>query len=126
MALEILHSIYIILFPINTPSENILRYLVASESFDPDCLVYDFSEYRDLDEEDIEYHHFGSRLMDLYEQVQNPSPRGFWRWLERKSKDHYVMMVTILAFLLGLLSLAVGVFQAVIAYEAWINPRDPP
>jgi hypothetical protein len=104
---------------LNTPSEHILRRLVAKGSFDPDCLAYDFAE--DI----IQYHHFGSRLMDLYEEVQNPSPRGFWRWLERKSKDHYVMMVTILAFFLGLLSLAAGIFQAVVSYEAWMHPRDP-
>ncbi|RYO90479.1 hypothetical protein DL763_005328 [Monosporascus cannonballus] len=71
--------------------------------------------------------YFGSGLMELYEEVKNPTPRGFVeRWFERKSGARYAMMATLvgvlIAVILGMLSLAVGIFQAWVAYEAWKHP----
>ncbi|KAJ5885186.1 hypothetical protein N7495_009696 [Penicillium taxi] len=123
VALEALHSLQMVLFPLGTDSELILRRLVAKHSLDPDCVNYDFAAYED----DFTYRHFGSRLRELYDEVENPSPRGFMeKWFERKSGARYVMMATfigvIIAVILGILSLIVGIFQAWVAYEAWKNP----
>lgn len=65
--------------------------------------------------------------MDLYDEVGNPSPRGFMeKWFERKSGARYVMMATfigvVIAVILGILSLAVGIFQSWVAYQAWKHP----
>ncbi|RYP82363.1 hypothetical protein DL769_001688 [Monosporascus sp. CRB-8-3] len=98
--------------------------LVSKESFDSDCIHYDFAAYG---EDNICYSYFGSRLMELYEEVKNPTPRGFVeKWFERKSGARYAMMATLvgvlIAVILGMLSLAVGIFQAWVAYEAWKHP----
>ncbi|KAK7976196.1 thioredoxin [Apiospora arundinis] len=120
---EVLHSIQVVLFPFNTPSEDILRSLVRKESLDPDCIQYGFG----VGEDNLEYSCFGSKLMDLYDEVDNPSPRGFMeKWFERKSGARYVMMATfvgvVIAVVLGILSLAVGIFQSWVAYQAWKHP----
>lgn len=96
---------------------------MAKQSLDPDCINYDFAAYDD----DFPYHYFGSRLLDLYDEVENPSPRGLMeKWFERKSGARYVMMATfvgvIFAVILGILSLALGIFQSWVAYEAWKHP----
>ncbi|KAK8018054.1 hypothetical protein PG991_007244 [Apiospora marii] len=120
---EVLHSIQVVLFPFNSDSEVLLRSLVRKVSLDPDCAQYGFAVGGD----DLAYSCFGSKLMDLYDEVDNPSPRGFVeKWFERKSGARYVMMATfigvIIAVILGILSLAVGLFQSWVAYEAWKHP----
>jgi hypothetical protein len=45
---------------------------------------------------DISYLYFGSRLMDLYEELENPKPHGWIeKLMERKSAARYVMMATL-------------------------------
>ncbi|KAH8649061.1 hypothetical protein BX600DRAFT_442333 [Xylariales sp. PMI_506] len=123
IALEALHSLQMVVFPFGTDSELILRRVVAKHSLDPDCTNYDFATYED----DFTYRYFGSRLLELYDEVENPSPRGLMeKWFERKSGARYVMMATfvgvIIAVILGILSLAVGIFQSWVAYESWKHP----
>ena len=69
-------------------------------------------------------------MMDLYDEVDNPAPRSHWeKWLQRKSGARYVMMATLVgvatAVLLGFLGLAVGIFQAWVAYQQWKYPVSP-
>ncbi|KAL9082755.1 MAG: hypothetical protein Q9165_008792 [Trypethelium subeluteriae] len=96
------------------------------DGFDPNCLHFENASYRS--EEEVEsYHYFGQRLMDLYEELQNPTPRGrVEKWLERRSGARYVMLATligvIIAVILGLLGLTVAVFQAWVAWEQWKHP----
>ncbi|KAK1641021.1 hypothetical protein BDP81DRAFT_417893 [Colletotrichum phormii] len=78
-------------------------------------------------ERDIRYYYWGSRLMDLYDELENPRPRRpIYVWLERRGKARHVMLATligvIIAIILGILGLAVGIFQAWVAYEAWKHP----
>ena len=75
----------------------------------------------------MEYLYLGSKLMDLYEEIENPTPRGLVeQWLERRSGARYVMLATLagvaIAVILGILSLAVGIFQAWVAYQQWKYP----
>jgi len=129
LALEALDSIGKILFPLGSESEHILRKLVSTCSFDPDCLQYPLSAYQREDEEDVSCRYFGARLVDLFEELGDPSPRGILeKWFERKSGARYVMMATLIgvmiAVILGILGLAVGIFQAWVAYEAWKYPIE--
>lgn len=116
------------MFPHSDPkSRAILRSLVSRSNFDPDCLRFESNSIRNPDEEDIAYHYFGSRLADLYEELQNPAPYGLIeKWLERKSGARYVMLATLtgvfIAVLLGFLGLAVSIYQAYIGYQAWKHP----
>ena len=73
--------------------------------------------------------YFRSRLIDLYDEVQHPKPRGVLeKWFERRSGARHVMMATfigvIFAVILGMLSLAVSIFQAWVAYQQWKHPIE--
>lgn len=117
-----------ILFPLSdAKSYSLLRSLTSTSSFDPDCLRFESASIRNADEKDIQYLYFGSRLADLYEELENPKPRGWLeRWLERKSRARHVMMATVvgvvIAIFLGLASLAVGGYQAWVGYQQWQHP----
>jgi len=89
-------------------------------------LRYESAKYRKQDEENP-YHYFGSRLAELYDELQNPTPRSWFQtWLERKSGARYVMMATLIgvgiAIVIGLLGLGVATFQAWVAYQQWKHP----
>jgi hypothetical protein len=116
-----------ILFPLDSDSQSLLRSLVSRASFDPDCLRFESVPYRNEDEKDVPFHYFGSRLMDLYDEIENPRPRSWVeKWVERRSGARYVMIATligvVIAVILGLLGLAVGVFQAWVGYQQWQHP----
>ncbi|KAH7125982.1 hypothetical protein EDB81DRAFT_889694 [Dactylonectria macrodidyma] len=113
--LEALDSVRQILFPFDSESNQILRNLVSKESFDPDCLKYDSAIYRKEGEEEVTYSYFGTRLIQLFEELEDPSPRGLLgKWFQLKSGARYVMMAThigvTIAIILGILGLAVGIF----------------
>lgn len=117
LAIEALDSIFKILFPPDPESQSFLSSLVSRNSFDEDCLRFEPIAYRSDDEKDISFNYFGSRLVDLYDELENPTARGWLqKWLERKSGARYVMMATLIgvmmAVVLGILGLAVGTFSS--------------
>lgn len=128
LALEALDSIQKILFPISDKkSYSLLVSLTSTSLFDSDALRFEFTSIRDLDETDVLYHYFGSRLVDLYEALENPKPHGWMqKWVERKSGARYVMMATlvgvVIAVILGMASLALGAYQAWLGYQQWQHP----
>lgn len=131
LALEALDSLQKILFPLSdSKSSKLLLSLNSTLAFDPDCQRFESASIRNPDEKNIPYHYFGTRLADLYEELENPKPRGlFQRWLERKSGARYVMMATlvgvVMAVVLGIASLAVSGYQAWVSYQAWQHPIRP-
>ncbi|KAI0162630.1 hypothetical protein BJ166DRAFT_524140 [Pestalotiopsis sp. NC0098] len=129
LVLETLDSFQKILFPLDSKSQALLRSLVSKKAFDPDCLRFGSSAYRLEDENEVVYRYWGSRLMDLYDEIENPTPRGYVDiWLEKRSKARHVMLATmvgvIIAVVLGILGLAVGIFQSWVSYQAWKHPVD--
>ncbi|KAJ4387900.1 hypothetical protein N0V93_008503 [Gnomoniopsis smithogilvyi] len=127
LALETLDSLQKILFPVDQKSRRMLRSLVSKEQLDPDCLRFEAVISRTDEENDIKYQYWASRLMDLYDEVENPKARGFLeQWMERKSGARYVMMATlagvVVAVVLGFLGLVVGIFQAWVGYQQWRHP----
>ncbi len=85
--------------------------------------------YRNPDEYGLTFRYWGHRLMDLYDEVDNPAPRGtLERWMQRKSGARFVMMATLvgvtIAIVLGLLGLAVAIFQAWVGYQQWKQPNS--
>lgn len=128
LVLEVLDSIQKVLFPLqDAESYSLLRSLISKASFDPDCLRFESALIRNGEEKEIQYLYFGARLADLYEEMENPTPRGWAvRWLERKSRARHVMMATVvgvlIAIFLGLASLGVGVYQAWVGYQQWQHP----
>ncbi|RYP20430.1 hypothetical protein DL765_002806 [Monosporascus sp. GIB2] len=122
LALEVIDSIQEVLFPSDLQSQGLLRSLVRKQGFDEDCLRYESSTYRLAGETETPYSYFGARLVDLYEEVTNPTPRGLLeKWLEPRSGARHVMMVTLagvfIAIILGFLGLGVQIFQAWMTYE---------
>ena len=104
-----------------------LRTLVSKQGFDPDSLRFGTALF-ELSQREREralcFPVWGTRLMDLYDEIENPKPRGRLDvWLERRSKSRHIMLATAVgiftAVLLGLLSLCVSIFQAWIAWQEW-------
>ncbi|KAI1077795.1 hypothetical protein F5B20DRAFT_572028 [Whalleya microplaca] len=127
LALETLNTLKYVLFPIEPESQSILRSLIANNKFDPDNCHVDASSWQPHEGETIRYEYWGTRLMKLYDELEDPTPRGVLEnWLERKSGARYVMLVgligVLIAILLGILSLAVTIFQAWISWKQWQNP----
>ncbi|KEF61660.1 uncharacterized protein A1O9_03228 [Exophiala aquamarina CBS 119918] len=87
LLLEALDSVQKVLFPISNPKcYALLQSLITKCSFDPDCLRFESSTIRNDDEKDISYHYFGSRFVELYEELQRPATHNpLEKWLERKS-----------------------------------------
>jgi len=130
LALEVLDSVHSVLFPADIESRNLLRDFVTSESLDRECMNYDSSDVRLESERDVKYEYFESRLMDLYDEIEHPRPRGYFeRWLERRSGARHVMIWTVCgiasAVVLGFLALVVSVSQTVLVWEAWKHPASP-
>ncbi|KAI5917054.1 hypothetical protein F4810DRAFT_705211 [Camillea tinctor] len=128
LLLETLYTLKHILFPIDPESQSILRFLVRKEKFDPDICRVD-TLWQPQERVSMVYEHWGTRLLDLYDELENPTPRGFLEtWIERRSGARYVMMATvagvIIAVLLGGFSLAVSIFQAWISWQQWKHPAS--
>jgi hypothetical protein len=127
LALEVLDSLNAVLFPPMTKSHAILRGLVSKGVFDKEMLHLETGGLRHSHEAEGEYRYLASKLRDLYDEVENPAPRSrFERWFERRIAQRYFMMATlgglIAAIILGILGLAVGMFQAWVAYQQWKFP----
>ncbi|KIW21418.1 hypothetical protein PV08_01998 [Exophiala spinifera] len=128
LILEVLDSIQKVLFPLaDEKSYALLQSLVSSSGFDPDCLRFESTSIRTAEETNISYHYLGARLAELYEESKNPTPHSlFDKWLERKSSARHVMLATLvgvfIAIVLGILSLAVSLYQAYVGYQAWKHP----
>jgi hypothetical protein len=109
----------------------ILKHLVSTSGFDPDCLRFESEAIRTQDEQNVSFYYFGERLAILLDEVENPRPRGLLeKWLERKSGARYVMLATlagvVFAVLLGIAALAISGYQTWITYQAWQHPVVAP
>lgn len=127
LALEVLDSLNSVLFPPFPESQYILQSLVSKRVFDEDVLHLNMHELRRRNEVEGEYRYLASRLRDLYNEIENPTPRRrFEQWFERRIAQRYFMMATIggliAAIILGILGLAVGIFQAFVAWQQWKHP----
>ncbi|TQV93213.1 hypothetical protein V2A60_010352 [Cordyceps javanica] len=129
LLLETLSSIQQILFPpSDRRSRRLLQSLIVSAGCDPDAARYESAAIRRPgDGTAVRYIYWAARLEDLHEEMQNPQPDGWLdRLLERKSRQRHAMCVTVaglvVALLLGVGSLAAGIFQAAVAYLAWKHP----
>jgi hypothetical protein len=96
-------------------------------SFDQDCLRFESNSIRKDTEKQISYLYFGARLAEIYEELENPSPRGgFEKWLQRRSSARHTMLATLIgvsiAVLLGIAALGVSIYQAYDGYQAWQHP----
>ncbi|MCJ1332111.1 hypothetical protein MMC10_008803 [Thelotrema lepadinum] len=128
--LEILDSTQKLLFPCNSrKSFALLKHLVHKHGLDASILSFESGSIRARASRETEpsYQFLARRIMDLYEELQNPTPRGrFEQWLERRSGARYAMMATMIgvafAVFLGFLSLGVSVLQAWIAWQTWKHP----
>ncbi|KAK0627982.1 hypothetical protein B0T14DRAFT_513624 [Immersiella caudata] len=125
LALETLCTLQL-LFPSESSSQALLRNLVSKQGFDPDCLRFGTSPFELGGEKEwaMRFPIWGTRLMHLYDEIENPKPRGRIEvWLERKSKSRHIMMATMVgvltAVLLGLFGLCLSIFQTWIAWQQW-------
>ncbi|KAK4463250.1 hypothetical protein QBC42DRAFT_266281 [Cladorrhinum samala] len=129
-ALEVLHSSQKILFPLwDSESVTLLQSLVDGAGFDSEILNGNDNDFIGDDEEKIDFEYLWPRLSEIYQEIQNPRPRGWLEnWLERRSGARYVMLATVagvaFAVLLGMASLAVSSYQSYLAYEDFHNNNN--
>jgi multisubunit Na+/H+ antiporter MnhB subunit len=74
-------------------------------------------EYRREDESEAVYCYWGYRLLELYEELKEPRPRGIFHWVQERTEKRHFMMLTIVGVLFAVLSLAVSVFSALVSYQ---------
>ncbi|KAK6534091.1 hypothetical protein TWF281_005429 [Arthrobotrys megalospora] len=127
LALEALDSIQKIIFPLSDPSAvALLQQLVVEKGFDEDCLRFEASAIREPHEINTRYLYFGARLADIYDELENPTPRGLIsRWAKRKGAGHAniaTILAATLALVFGLVTLGLGGFQAWISWQQWKHP----
>ena len=120
------------MFPVgDAKSRAELRKLIRRHGFDRDAEHFEHAALRTPAEQRIEYWYLNDRLLDLYDELQDPKPRGWLEeWMERRSGGRYVMMATLIgvfiAILLGAAGLGVGILQSWLAYQAWQHPVAQP
>ena len=127
LVLEVLDTLYHVLFPSDRASQALLSSLVRKQHFDKSLLQYDMARYRRKDDPDIVYSYFGTRIADIYDEVQDPTPRPGWEsWFQKYSSPRYMLMATMIgvfiAVILGFLGLAVASFQTWVSYQQWKHP----
>jgi len=122
LALEVLYTLYNILFPDDRSGTYVTKC-----GFDPDVLRCDVSRYRRKDDPEVDNTYFGTRLKEIYDEMQNPTPRHDWaNWFHRHSAQRYMMMATMIgvfiAVIIGILGLGISGFQAYVSYQQWKHP----
>lgn len=129
LLLEVLYTIYKLLFPPGRESQIVLSSLVRKGGFDKDMLRYTIERFRRDDDREIDYSYFGERLIELHNELKDPSPRN---WFERlfeggtKSAERKMLMATtigvFIAVTIGMVGLVVAGFQAWVGYQQWKHP----
>ena len=129
MLFEILHTLYKVLFPPGRESENFASYLTKKHGFQEDFLRYKISWFKRDDDPEVDFSYFGNRLLELHNELEDPSPRN---WFERlfeggsKSAERKMLMATtigvFIAVTIGLFGLVIAGFQAWVGYQQWKHP----
>ncbi|KAF1933418.1 uncharacterized protein M421DRAFT_51862 [Didymella exigua CBS 183.55] len=129
LVLEVLYTIYKVLFPPGRESEVFASYLTNKRGFEKNFLRYKMRSFGRYDDPEIDYSYFGERLRELQNELKDPSPRN---WFERlfeggtKSAERNMLMATtigvFIAVTIGLFGLVLAGFQAWVGYQQWKHP----
>jgi hypothetical protein len=129
IALEVLNSLFTVLFPPMTKSYSILDSFVQRHSLDEDILKLEPCQYVRSTEahSQLFYQYFAVRLQQLYEEIENPTPRSrLDKWIGQRIAQRHFMIATLAglasAIVLGILGLAVALVQAWLTYQQWKHP----
>ncbi|KAF2993814.1 hypothetical protein E8E13_001509 [Curvularia kusanoi] len=129
MLLEILQTLYKVLFPPGRESEGFASYLTKKHGFQKDFLRYKISWFKRDDDPELDYSYFGDRLLELREELEDPSPRNWFEQLFEggsKSAERKMLMATtigvFIAVTIGLFGLVIAGFQAWVGYQQWKHP----
>ena len=122
LAFEVLHTLYDVLFPDDRSETLIPKY-----NLDSDLLRYEVTQYRRKDDPEVDHTYFGTRLKEIYDEMQSPTPRDDWaNWIQRHSAPRYMFMATMIgvfiAVIIGILGLGISGFQAYVSYQQWKHP----
>lgn len=126
---KVLHTIYKVLFPSGPESEAFASYLAKKCGFEKNFLRYRISWFGREDDPKVDYSYFGERLIELHNELKDPSPRN---WFERlfeggtKSAERKMLMATTIGVFIvvtiGLFGLVIAGFQAWVGYQQWKHP----
>jgi len=129
ISLEVLDSLFTILFPPMTRSSSILESFVRDHSLNEDILQSEPYRYTRSTEArgELVYRYFSVRLQELLEEIEDPTPRTpLDKWFAQRIAQRYLMKATLAgvvsAICLGILGLAVALVQAWLTYQQWKHP----
>jgi hypothetical protein len=112
MMLEVLHTIHAVLFPFDPASQKLLRRLVEKSGWDKGLLSDMSVPYRKGKDPPVTFKYFGSRLQELYEELESPTPHVLTA----------TMYGVAAAVSLGFFSLVAAIFQSWVAWQQWKHP----
>jgi hypothetical protein len=96
--------------------------LASQDGFDFDDPDLGRMDYRRESEREIRYRYWGTRLLDLYSELNDPRPSRISQWVQMRTKERHFMIAALAGVLFAVLSLAVGIFQAWVSYQQWKYP----
>lgn len=116
------------LFDVTEPEDvKILRTLVRTQSFDPECAGSEgYKVYQNVPK-DFKYIYWAERLAVLHARLKEKPPRSkIEKWLAQENNDGNALLIALLALLIsvivGILSLILAAIQTWIAWMAWKYP----
>lgn len=126
LMLEILDTIYNVLFPSDLESQLLLAHLVAKYGWDQGLSSDVSIRYRKDNDPGVSYAYYGERLEELHRELLAPTPHGRLERRLRRRSEKYMLTATmygvIIAVTLGIFSLAAAIFQSWVAWQQWKHP----
>ncbi len=125
LALETLYTTRLLFHLGDAKDQEILAKLVVKDGFDPDILrpsVSVFDRGPDEVERAKKFTTWGTRLLDLLNEIDNPTPRKTVdKWFEQNSKSRHQMVMALASLMvtsiISLLTLVVAIIQLVVSIK---------
>lgn len=105
----------------------LLRKLVRTQGFDPECLGHDGYKVYKTVPKDFRYVYWAERLAALHARLKERPPRNrLEKRLAQENNDGSAFLIALLALLIsvivGILGLILAAVQTWIAWMAWKHP----
>jgi hypothetical protein len=125
MLLEVLETIRLVFFS-DSGSRKLLKSLVSKHGWDAGLLSDLSIPYPKQSDAEVTYAYFGDRIEELHNELQNPTPHGWFEERLNRRSEMNMLKVTfigaLVAVTLTLFTLIIALFQAWVAWQQWKHP----